>query len=86
MAEPLRDYLMDALPEQPIELDEHEMITDAVVLFRVVDASEAGLERYRYTTTSGMSFGMAVGIIEVTQRTLVDHYTRMLWDADEEDD
>lgn len=83
---PLLTFLVDSLPESADELDEHEMITDAVVLFRVVDASGPALERYRYTTTSGVSLGMAVGIIDLSKATLLDYYTRILAEEDEEDD
>ena len=85
MNDPLRHYLLEALPEVPIDLDEHEIITDAVVLFRVVDVASGG-ERYRYTTTGGMSLGMAVGIIKLSQTTLLDYYTRLLAEEDEEED
>jgi hypothetical protein len=84
--EPLRNFLKDALPSEPIDLDDNEIITDAVVLFRVVDISEAGLERYRYTTTSGVTLGMAMGMITISQTTLMDYYTRLLADEEEDDD
>lgn len=85
MDEPLRRFLADALPPEPVDIGEHEIITDAVVLFRVVDVTGDGLERYRYTTTSGMSLGMAVGIIDLSRTTLLDYYTRALAEDDEED-
>jgi len=84
--EPLREFLIDAISEKPIELDETEMITDAVILFRVVDASGEGLERYRYTVTGGVTLGMAMGMLEISKTTLMDYYVAVLADDDEEDD
>lgn len=85
MMEPLRLFLIDSLPEKPEELDEHEVITDAIVLYRVVDPSGPALERYRYTVTDGVSLAMAMGMIEISKTTLMDYYTSMLAEEEDED-
>lgn len=89
MDEPLRRFLIDSLPSTPVDIEDGEVITDAVVLFRIVDpVTEDQLpghmpERYRYTTTSGMTLAMAVGMIEVAKITLADYYTSALADDDD---
>jgi hypothetical protein len=62
--EPLRVFLDDALPAEPIDLGDDEMVTDAVVAFRVVRIDD-GAERYRYTTTNGMTQGMCLGMLNI---------------------
>jgi hypothetical protein len=86
--EPLRQFLMDSLKPTPIELEDSEVITDALVVFRVssIDETNDGIsERYRYTVTKGVNLAMAYGMLHLTQATLDNYYFAWL-DEDEDED
>ena len=82
--EPLRAFLADALPEQPVDMLDGEMITDAVVCFRLTRI-EDGAERYRYTTTSGVTQASMLGMLDIAMDQLTAVITSDVLD-DEDDD
>jgi hypothetical protein len=91
--DPLREFLLEGLPPEPVGLDGAEMITDAVIVFRVVDPMAEDedmpdhiVESYRYTTTSGVTLGMAMGMLDIGRTTMRAFYTRALEDEDGDDD
>ena len=62
----LKPYLLDALPESFI-VGDNEVIADALVIVRIVDLGTDDThtpERYEYTTSTGLSFASARGMIE----------------------
>lgn len=70
----LKPWLADNLPEDWV-LGDGEMITEAFVIVRIVDASseeEHLPERLEYTTSRGLSFTMARGMIDCIQDDLVE--------------
>lgn len=86
----LRPFLTENLPER-FELAEGEVITDALVIIRVLDLdAEGGMpERYEYTTTSGLSFVAARGMVDCVQDQIRDFYidcARVVGERDDEED
>jgi len=91
MPEPLRLFLDSSLAADPTDLDEGEIISDAMVIYRISkvaddeDGSLNGIsERYNYTVTPGMNLAMAYGMMQITLETLGNYYWACL--NQEEDD
>lgn len=80
----LLDFLKDELAEKASDLAPSEIITEAVVLFRVQDMSDGG-ERYRYTVSRNVTLAHAIGILELTKTTMMHYYNSVL-DAEEDED
>jgi hypothetical protein len=84
--EPLRQYIVDNIAPEPVDLAPNEAITDAVVLFRVADFADGG-EYYRYATSNGMTLATAIGMIDLSHKTIHHYYNSILdAEADEDDD
>lgn len=63
----LKPYLFDVLPES-FELNEGEVLVDAIVLVRIMDPEDAN-ERMEYTASKGLSIYTARGMVEdITER------------------
>jgi hypothetical protein len=58
----LKPYLFEVLPER-FELNDGEVLVDALVLVRIMDPEDAA-ERLEYTTSKGLSIYTARGMIE----------------------
>jgi hypothetical protein len=89
MAEPLRQFLNESLAEEPIQLDDDEVITDAIVIYRIssIDVEDGRVqERYRYSVTEGVNLAMAHGMLHLTSTTLDDYYFECLREENEEDE
>lgn len=82
----LKPFLAEALPPK-FTVNEGEVISDALVIVRIVDLnSEGGMpERYEYTTTVGLPFAMARGMIQCIHEQLISFYQNVI-DAAEDDD
>lgn len=83
----LKPFLMDALPSK-FTVNEGEQILDALVIVRIADFdSEGGLpERYEYTTTVGLSFALARGMIQCVHEQLISFYQDVIDAAKDDDD
>jgi len=82
----LKPFLLGALPPK-FTVNEGEMLADALVIVRIVDMNgEGGLpERYEYTTTTGLPFALARGMIQCIDDQL-DSFYKAVIDASEDDD
>lgn len=82
----LKPFLDEALPPR-FTVGDGEAIVDALVIVRIVDMdSEGGLpERYEYTTTRGLSFAMARGMIQCTHEQMISLYQNVI-DAENDDE
>lgn len=82
----LKPFLVDALPPK-FTVNEGEQILDALVIVRIADFGSDGPmpERYEYTTTVGLSFALARGMIQCVHEQLISFYQRVI-DAAEDDD
>lgn len=80
----LKPFLADNLPPQFL-LHDGEVITDALVIVRIVDMdSEGGLpERYEYTTTLGLSFAMGRGMIQCIHEQMISFYADAISNDDD---
>ncbi len=71
--EPLRELLTSGLPDQPVALAANEVITDAVVVYRIQETDSTD-ERYRYAATNGLAYATAVGMAELL-RVMLDDFS-----------
>lgn len=83
----LKQFLEENLPEK-FQLNEGETITDVLVLVRIADLnSEGGLpERYEYTTSIGLGFATARGMIQCTHEQMINLYQQVIDLSQGEDD
>jgi hypothetical protein len=85
--EPLRAFLLNELAPDPVELDEDETITEALVIYRISSLDEDGInERYEYSVTRGVNLAMAFGMLELSTATIMDYYQSLLDRGREEDE
>lgn len=82
----LKPFLAESLPPK-FTLNEGEQILDALVIVRIADFDSEGAmpERYEYTTTVGLPFALARGMIQCVHEQLISFYQRVI-DAAEDDD
>lgn len=88
----LKPFLMESLPKK-FELNEGEVIADAMVLTRIVDLGSEGEEgdtgfgeRYEYTTSRGLSFALARGMIQCIHEQMIDLYSDVIQATKEGDE
>lgn len=83
----LKPFLVDGLPDE-FTVNEGEMISDALVIVRIVDMDPDGdfAERYEYTTTRGLSFAMGRGMIQCTHEQMISFYQDVIDAAKGDDD
>jgi hypothetical protein len=88
----LKPFLNENLPVK-FEINEGEMITDALVLVRIVNVGgelqdgDTGFgERYEYTTTKGLAFATARGMIQCVHEQMIDFYSDVIQAGKEEEE
>lgn len=85
----LKPYLLDNLPESFELCNENEVITDALVIVRIVDLGtddHQTPERYEYTTSKGLPFAAARGMIECIRDELRAINTSFFEQGDDDGD
>jgi hypothetical protein len=89
--EPLRQFLLDNLAENPTQGDAEgdNIIVDAIVIYRIQGIGEndgPGNELYKYTVTTGVNMAMAFGMMQIAAERISHVYHIILDQAEEDDD